>query len=176
MLTVGTLVEGTLSAGTLAAGTPTPDGLTLGTLTPAMPMPAMPMPDTPSEWTATVDGAPGADTAPATALTDAPSAAPQAPAASAFTVICRRLRLCAGMFSHRALPSDPPPANAACSEPYSLLVASTVSVRLVKKDAFALRVAVAPYIAERGETTRPRDFSTCWKGFLQPDHSNWTQG
>jgi hypothetical protein len=67
-LTVGTLVEGTLTVGTLTPGTLTPGTLTPGTLTP------------------------GTDTASATALTEAPSAAPQRAAASAVTVVCRRLR------------------------------------------------------------------------------------
>jgi hypothetical protein len=132
--TVGTLVEGALTAGTLVEGTLTP-----GTLTPPVLTPGTLTPGTLTEGTAIADDAPGTDTAPATALTEAPSAAPQRPVASAFTVVCRRLRRCAGMFRHRALPSDGPPANASSSEPYSLLVASTIVVRLMNKDAFALR-------------------------------------
>jgi hypothetical protein len=139
-LTDGTLVEGTLADGTVVEGTLTPGRLTPGTLTPARLTPGTLTPGTPTlgttEGTASVDGAPGTDTAPATALTEAPSVAPQRPAASAFIVVCRRLRRCAGMFSHRTLPPDPPPAIAPWPEPYSLLVASTVAVRLVKKDAF----------------------------------------
>jgi hypothetical protein len=149
-LVEGTLTDGTLVEGTLRVGTPTPATVAPGALTPLTPTPARP-----SERTATVDCARGTDTAPATALTEAPSAAPQRPAASAFIVGCRRLCRCAGTFSHRALPSDPPPANASCPEPYSLLVASTVAVRLLKKDAFALRVGVAPSLAERGGDDSP---------------------
>jgi hypothetical protein len=122
-LTEGTLVEGTLTDGTLVGGTP-------GTLTPGTPTLGT------TEGTASPDGAPGTDTAPATALTEAPSAAPHSPAASAVSVVFRRLRRCAGMVSHRALPPDPLPASAPRPEPCRLLVASTVAVSLVKKDAF----------------------------------------
>jgi hypothetical protein len=141
-LVEGTLVEGTLTDGTLVEGTP-------GTLTPGTPTLGT------TEGTASVDDAPGTDTAPATALTEAPSAAPHRPAASALIVVCRRLRRCAGMFSHRALPPDPPPASASWPEPCSLLVASTVAVTLVKKDAFALRAGVAASLAERGGDDPP---------------------
>jgi hypothetical protein len=120
---VGVLVEGTLTVGTLVEGTLTDGTLALGTLTPGMLTPG-----TPTEGTASADGAPGADTAPAAALTEAPSAAPQRPAASVFTVVCRRLLRCVGMVSHRALPSDTPPANAPSSEAYCLLVASTIAL------------------------------------------------
>jgi hypothetical protein len=89
-LTDGTLVEGTLRPGTLARATLTPATLTPGGVT---------------AGTAPIDGAPDTDTAPATVLTEAPSATPQRPTANAFTVVCRRLRRCASMFSHRALPS-----------------------------------------------------------------------
>jgi hypothetical protein len=121
-LTVGTLVDGalteaTLVEGTLTVGTLTPGTLTPGTLTPSSLTSRTLTPGTLTEGTATAGSVPGAETAPATALTDAPSAAPQTPAASAFTVMCRRLRRCAGIFSHRALPADPPGANASWSEP-----------------------------------------------------------
>jgi hypothetical protein len=130
-LTVGTLGEGTLTVGTLAPGTLAPGTLTPGTLTPATRTPGtlrpgMLTPGTATVGTATADGAPGAETVPAAALTEAPSAAPQRPAVRVFTVVCSRLRRSVGMFSHRALPSDTPPANAPASEPYCLLVASTV--------------------------------------------------
>jgi hypothetical protein len=149
--TMGVLVEGTLTDGTLVEGTLTDGTLVEGTLTEGTLVEGT----GPTEGTASVDGAPGTDTAPATVLTEAPSAAPQRPAASAFIVVCRRLRRCAGMFSHRTLPSDPPPASASWPDPYSLLVASTVAVMLVKKDAFALRAGVASSLAERGGDDSP---------------------
>jgi hypothetical protein len=125
-LTVGTLVAGTLTAGTLTAGTLAPGTLTPAALTPATLRPGMLTPGTPTDATASADGAPGADTVPAAALTEAPSAAPQRPAARVFTAVCSRLRRCVGIFSHRALPPDTAPANAPASEPHCLLVASTV--------------------------------------------------
>jgi hypothetical protein len=105
-LTVGTLVEGTLTVGTLVEGTLTVGTLTVGTLTPAV-LGRGTLTCTLIEGTAAVVGVPGSDTAPATALTEAPSAAPQRPASSPFTVVARRLRRCAGMVSHRAVPSGP---------------------------------------------------------------------
>jgi hypothetical protein len=152
-LMLGILVEGTLTDGTLVGGTFTDGTLVGGTLTPGKLTPATLTAGAVTEGTATVDGRPGTDTAPATVLTDAPRAAPQRPAANAFTVVCRRLRLCAGMFS--ALPSDTRLANASCSERYSLLEASTFGVRLVKKDPFDLRVGVASLMAERGGDDSP---------------------
>jgi hypothetical protein len=124
----GMLVEGTFTDGTLGEGTFRP-----GTLTPATLTPATLRPGAVTAGTATMDGAPGTDTAPATVLTEAPSAAPQRPTASAFAMVCRRLRRCASMFSHRALPS----------------------MRLLKKDSFALRVGVASSMAERGGDDSP---------------------
>ncbi|HEV2923696.1 MAG TPA: hypothetical protein VGW98_06665 [Solirubrobacteraceae bacterium] len=106
MLVEGTLTAGTVVEGTVRPGTLTPATLTPATLTPATLTPATPTPGAVTAGTATADGAPGTDTAPATVLTEAPRAAPQSPAASAFTVVCSRLRRCASMFSHRALPSD----------------------------------------------------------------------
>ena len=103
MLVEGTLTDGTLVEGTLGPGTLTPGTLMSPTLTPGAMV---------TEGPASVAGAPCTETAPATVLTDAPSAAPQSAAASAFTVLCRRLRRCADMFSRRALPSGPPPADA----------------------------------------------------------------
>jgi hypothetical protein len=111
-LTVGMVVDGTLTPGTVAPGTLTPGTLTPGTVAPGTLTAGTLTPATLSDGTASVDAARGTETAPATALTEAPSAAPQRPATTALTVVCRRLRRCAGIFSHRALPSGPPPANA----------------------------------------------------------------
>jgi hypothetical protein len=183
--TVGVVVEGTLTVGTpgdgtLTAGRPVGGTLTLGTVTLDPPRLGALTPGTltvgrPSEGTAIVDGTRGTEMAPATALTEAPSVAPQRTATSALTVVCRRLCSCAGTFSHRALPSDPLTANTSSPEPYRVAVASTLSMRLKKKDAFALRVSVASSTAERvrGDSCSPP--FDLRGGLLQSDWQNWTQ-
>jgi hypothetical protein len=148
-LTVGTVPNGTLTVGTVANGT-----LTLETPTPGTVTPSTPTAGTPTEGTATVDVAAGTDTAPATALTEAPSAPPQRPTRRAFAVLGRRLGRCAGIVSHRAVPLDPP-TNTPWVKRYRLVVAPTLAVKLMKKDAFALRVGVSSSMAGRGGDDSP---------------------